>query len=301
MNRLTLLPSCLAGALLLALLAAPVAVAETPAMRLAQAAGIEVPSTVDPGANIIVRLPPGRSGGRIELWGPVTGPVGNIDAGTRLDTIPADGPTVSLSAPTQPGSYQLRHVSPGGAVWARTSLEVAAVPVTLSVPQQMAAGLDARVVWRGPGNPGDMLRIVDPASGAVLSEAPAVGTPGARNETVLRAPEQLGDYRLQYWSGARRSVLRALPVTVVRGNAWLRTPVQVYAGEQFTVEWRGPPSEDNAFRLVDPVTDTVVTSQRGGAAATLTAPTRTGKYRIRYVNAETGHVFSDLPLQVRPR
>lgn len=301
MNRLTLLPSCLAGALLLALLAPPATTAEAPAMRLAQAAGIEAPSTVDPGANMTVRLAPGRSGGRIELWGPVTGPAGATDPGTRLDTIPAEGSTVSLSAPTQPGSYQLRHVSAGGAVRARTSLEVAAVPVTLSVPEQMAAGLDTRIVWRGPAGPRDMLRIVDPASGAVISEAPAAGTPGARNETVLRAPEALGDYRLQYWSGSRRSVLRSLPVTVVRGNAWLRTPVQVHAGETFTVEWRGPPSEDNAFQLVDPLTDTVITSQRGGGTATLTAPTRTGKYRIRYVNAETGHVFSDLPLQVAPR
>lgn len=295
------LPSWLACALMLALLAPSAGTAEVPGTRLAEAAGIEAPSTVDPGDNVVVRLSPARSGGRLEIWGPVTGPVGNINPGARLDSIEAAGGSVSINAPTQPGSYQLRYVAASGATLARRELEVAAVPVTLSVPQEMAAGLDTRIVWQGPADPRDMLRIVDPASSAVLSQAPADGTPGARNETMLRAPERLGDYRLQYWSGARQSVLRSLPVTVVRGNAWLRTPVQVYAGAQFSVEWRGPPSDNNAFQLVDPATDTVLTSQTGGATATLKAPTRTGKYRLRYVNTETGHIFSDLPLQVVAR
>ena len=265
-------------------------------LRLAQAASIHAPSTVDPGASVAVTVPGGRADGRIEVWGPVS----ESGRGSLLNSVPATD-TVSLMAPRRPGSYELRYVSPNGAVRARTILDVAATPVTLSVPEQMSAGLDTKVRWRGPGNPGDMLQIVDPASGAVVSEAPAVAAvPGDKTETVLRAPEELGEYRLRYWSASRNAVLRALPVRVVQGNAWLRAPLTVHAEEPFEVRWYGPVSNDQAFRIVDPLTDTVAVSQPGAEQATLTAPGRTGNYRMRYVNTGTGHLLADLPLRVTP-
>lgn len=276
---------------------APAPATEIPPVRLAQAGGIDVPSTVDPGASVTVRLSGASAGGRVELWGPVT----QSGRGASLGSVPADGATVSFAAPTQPGSYELRHVGPNGAVRARKTLDVAAVPVRLSVPRQLAAGLESRVVWHGPADAGDMLRLVDPASGAVVAEAPATGTAGAENVTMLRAPETQGDYQLQYWSGARHSALRSLPVSVVRGSAWLRTPVQVGSGASFTVDWHGPVSEGHAFRIVDPATQTVIQSRPGAESATLTAPTRTGRYRVQYVDADSGHVFSDLPLRVSRR
>lgn len=299
MSRLGFPIACLAGALLLPAdaSAAEAAPAEAAPVRLAQAAGIDAPSTVDPGASVMVTLSAPRAGGRIELWGPVT----QSGRGTLLGAVPATGATGSLTAPARPGSYELRQVGPGGSVLARKTLDVAAVPVILSAPRQLSAGLDSPIVWRGPGAPGDRLRLVDPASGAVVAEAPAVGTPGGENVTEMRAPETLGDYRLQYWSGTRNAVLRTLGVSVVRGRAWLRTPAQVRQGERFTADWHGPVSADQAFRIVDPVTGTVIDSQPGGDSVTLTAPRRGGRYRVQYLNTETGHVFSDLPLRVLSR
>lgn len=295
MIRPALLPACLAGTLLLPGLSLSSSLAETPALRLAQASAIQAPSTVDPGESVVVTLPGGRIDGRIELWGPVT----QSGRGTLIDSVPAAA-TASVSAPMRPGSYELRHVSSGGAIRARQSLDVAAVPVVLSVPGQMGAGLDARVRWHGPANPGDMLQIVDPTTGAVASEASATGVPGEETVTVIRAPEQPGDYYLRYWSGPRGAVLRSLSVTIGQGNAWLRAPLLVHQGERFEVRWHGPVSAEQAFRIVDPLTDTVVSSEPGAEAVFLTAPTRTGAYRMRYVNAQTGHVFADLPLKVRP-
>ena len=296
MIRSAVLLACLAGALVVPAMTAPPVAAETPGLRLAQAGAIQAPSTVDPGASISVTLPGGDADGRIELWGPVT----ETGRGERLDSVPA-ADAVALMAPVRPGSYELRYVGPDGAVRARRSLDVAAVPVTLEVPEQLSAGLDTKVRWRGPGNPGDMLQIVDPASGMVLSEAPAVAAaPGDKTETVLRAPERLGDYRLRYWSAPRDTVLRSLPVKVVKGNAWLRAPLTVHRGAPFEVQWYGPISDDQAFRIVDPLTDTVVKSYPAADKATLAAPSRTGNYRIRYVNTETGHLLADLPLRVTP-
>ena len=294
MIRPAALVPCLACALLLAIPEATSA--ETPSLRLAQAETIDAPSTVDPGAAVTVTVPGARADGRVELWGPVT----ESGRGERIDGVPA-ADTVSIAAPMRPGSYELRYVGPGGDVRARATLDVAAVPVTLEVPEKMSAGLDVRVRWQGPARPGDMLQIVDPASGRVVSEVPAVGAPGDRMETEMGAPEALGEYRLRYWSASRDTVLRSLPVEVVRGNAWLRSPLTVSAGRAFEVEWNGPVSREQEFRIVDPLTDTVLMSKPGGEEAMLRAPTRTGSYRVRYVNTETGFTHADLPLTVTPR
>ena len=295
MIRACVLAPCLAGALMLG--QSPAAASgPAPALELAQAAAITAPSTVDPGSVVTVTVPGARADGRVELWGPVT----ETGRGARIDGVPA-ADTVSIAAPMRPGSYELRYVGPGGDVRARATLDVAAVPVTLEVPEKMSAGLDVRVRWQGPARPGDMLQIVDPASGRVVSEVPAVGAPGDRMETEMRAPEALGAYRLRYWSASREAMLRSLPVEVIRGNAWLRSPLTVRAGETFEAEWNGPVSREQEFRVVDPLTDTVLTTKPGGESATLTAPTRTGSYRVRYVNTETGFTHADLPLTVTPR
>lgn len=277
-------------------LAPAVATAAAGDLLLAQAGSIRAPSTVDPGASVMVTVPDARTTGRIELWGPVT----QSGRGSMIDRVPAAG-SVSFVAPSRPGSYELRHVGPGGEVLARTTLDVAAVPVTLSVPEKMSAGIEARVRWRGPAEPGDALQIVNPATGIVLEEVPAVGVPGDETETVMPAPDRTGEFHLRYWSASRNAALRSLPVEVVSGNAWLRMPIAARRGERFEVQWKGPVGESHAFRIVDPLTDTVIGSQPGAAEATLVAPTQTGDYRIRYVNTETGDVLADLPLNVGPR
>lgn len=283
---------CLAG-----VMPASEALAAGAPVRLAQAAAIDAPSTVDPGATVAVSLSGVTPGGRVEVWGPVS----SAGKGSRLASVAVGDAFATLDAPRRAGSYELRYVTPSGAVQARTVLDVSASPVMLDLPERMSAGLGARVRWRGPAAPGDMLQIVDPETGSVVSEAPAAGQPGTETETTIRAPERTGAYRLRYWSGERRAVLRALPVRVVKGKAWLRTPAQVSAGARFAVQWSGPTGAGHAFRIVDPASGSVLASQPGSDTATLTAPDRPGGYRIRYVNSETGQVLSDLPLRVGAR
>jgi len=182
---------------------------------------------------------------------------------------------------------------------------VAASPVTLSISGAIGAGLDNPVTWRGPGGPGDMIQIYDPAAGAVVSEAPAIGQMGADNVTMIRAPERFGGYELRYWSGSRHAALRMLPIVVERGTGWLRTPVEVNAGDKFTVGWNGPAAPGQVYRIIDPATAAVLSEQPasdGGEAleATFKAPDRAGRYRVQLVDTGTGFVISDLPLEVDP-
>ena len=205
----------------------------------ASAASIEGPFTVDPGQTVEMMVTGGVSGGRLEIWGPVT----QSGRGSVIASGEVSGGSVPVTAPDRSGSYELRYVSPSGALLARRSFEVAAVPVTLSVPQQFGTGI--------PG-------------------------------------------------------LRVLPIQVGPSRTWLRSPIEVFVGEPFPVSWEGPAEPDQQFQLVNPASDSVVSSatpETGprGLSATLRAPGRPGHYRVRLVNTQTGQVYSDLPLDVDPR
>jgi hypothetical protein len=289
------------GALVASAGAGPQAPASGPALQLAQAAAIEAPFTVDPGQTVSVTVTGGVTGGRLEIWGPVT----QTGRGGLLAGGEAAGGPVPVTAPNEPGSYELRYVSPGGGLLARRSFEVAAHPVRLWVPEQLGAGIPGAVRWRGPARPGDRLQIVDPATGAVVSEAAAEGSAGAENLTMVRAPQAIGDYQLRYVSG-QGIVQRVLPIRVGPSRTWLRSPIEVFVRESFPVTWHGPAEEGQMFQIVEPESGTAVVSaapETGPASvsATLRAPARAGNYRLRLVNTQTGQVYADLPLDVDAR
>ena len=287
-----------------AILVATPTVAASPGSdaRVLPAAGavaIEAPGTVDPGAVVAISVTGAGPGGRIELWGPVT----SAGAGAKIAELVGLAGPVTLNAPDLPGSYELRYFTAAGQLANRKAIDVAAVPITLSVPRALGAGVESRIEWRGPARPGDMIQIYDPASGQVLSEAPAEGVPGGLNATMVRGPERFGAFEVRYWSGRAQAPLRSLAVNVDRGDAWLRTPIEVYTREVFEAEWRGAAGPDYVYRIVKPEGGEVVTEvpapDRGPVR--LTAPKRHGAYRVQFVNSVTGFVVADLPLDVDRR
>lgn len=287
MIRALLVPFCVACSLLIA---AP-----------ASAASIEGPFTVDPGQTVEMTVTGGVAGGRLEIWGPVT----QSGRGSLIASGEVSGGSIPVTAPDRSGSYELRYISPSGALLARRSFDVAAVPVTLSVPQQLGTGIPGEVRWKGPAARGDRLQVVDPATGEVVSETAAEGQPGAWNSSVIRGPGAIGDYRLRYVTGGG-AILRVLPIRVGPSRTWMRSPIEVFVGEAFPVSWEGPAEPGQQFQVVNPASDSVVSSaapETGptGLSATLRAPGRPGPYRVRLVNTETGQVYSDLPLDVDPR
>lgn len=266
----------------------------------AENARIELPDTVDRGQAVTVTVGSDAEGW-IEIWGPTT----TSNAGTLLSEFPVANGIATLTAPAAAGSYQLRFYD-AGVLRARAELEVAASPVRLNVPGPIGAGYDAEIGWSGPGAPGDMIQIVDPANGVVVAETPAAGRPGAMNTAVLRTPELVGQYRVRYWSAHRSTSLAELAVDVGDGTAWLRAPTEVEAGTSFAAEWHGPGDPAHGYQVVDPATGNVLDAapapvSGAGLAASLRAPEKPGKYRVRYVNTATGFVLADLPLDVDPK
>lgn len=155
---------------------------------------IDAPETVDPGQQITVSVSDASEGANIEVWGPV----GQSGKGERLDSVPLTGGSATVTAPPVSASYELRLVGANGVTRAHRALEVAASPVMLEVPVDVNANAAMQVTWRGPAKAGDMLQIVDPATGMVLQSTPVAGDPGAPNVSQLAVPDHSGPLELRY-------------------------------------------------------------------------------------------------------
>lgn len=264
-------------------------------------ASIGLPESVDRGQAVSVTISGGGPVGMLEVWGPT----GTAIAGRTVSETPVVNGVAALNAPADAGSYEVRYYDSSGRLSARSELEVAASPVQLSIPDPVGAGYNAAIDWTGPADPGDTIQFVDPANGTVVAETPALGQPGALNRSILRAPEQAGQYVLRYWSSRARMALSELPLPVGDGVAWLRVPTEVVAGSQFLAEWMGPGDPAYAYQVIEPTSGSVLNSSAAqlgadgaGLPARLTAPEKPGSYRVRFVNMATGFVLADLPLDV---
>jgi len=124
-----------------------------------------------------------------------------------------DGSPAVFRAPDSPGAYEARYVDGRtGEVRARTPVEVAAVPVELSVPTTARCGRRFEVVWTGPGSPGDFLAVSRPdtAPHRFLDWSPTnVGSP-----LTLAAPPRPGTYEVRYVTGSGQEILAASPIEI---------------------------------------------------------------------------------------
>lgn len=203
-------------ALGLGAIAAVPATAQTPvnparvgnSASLSSGAPITAPDTVDPGAAVNVVVGNAQAGSQIALWGPVT----QQGRGSLMSETALVNGSAELTAPLVPGSYELRYIGASGSVLGRRAFDVAAVPVTLTVPTDVGTNGRLAVTWNGPANPGDHFEVVGPG-GQVLASAPAEGSPEATNTTEIPAPQQTGTMTLRYVASGG-TVLRSIPFEV---------------------------------------------------------------------------------------
>src|SRR5690606_1735915 len=136
---------------------------------------------------------------------------GAADARDFITIVPAGAPEgqyqgyqytakspVTLTAPAQPGSYEIRYLAAASPypTLARVPLMVVDATATLQAPAEVPAGERFEVVWTGPDNDRDFIGLVkaDAAEGTYNGpyEYTSKGTP-----LTLRAPDAAGDYELR--------------------------------------------------------------------------------------------------------
>ncbi len=218
------------------------------------------------------------------------------------------GSPVMLSAPPEPGEYEVRYVlGQGRRLLVAAPVSVVAAGAVIDAPPEVEAGSSFEVEWTGPDNEGDYVTIVP----AGVSRDAAFNIMWSRVSTrhgspvMLQAPPEPGEYEVRYVLGSGRRMLESVPITVTPTTAQLVAPPEVEAGSSFEVEWSGPGNDGDHVLLVRPSAGDGAfhmapsRTLRGVSPVTLTAPDEPGEYEIRYVLGHGRLRLMAVPISVR--
>jgi Ca-activated chloride channel family protein len=211
------------------------------------------------------------------------------------------GGPATLAAPIVPGAYDVRYISSLGKMLASSTLEVFEVLATLEGPAEISAGEELEVTWTGPNGPQDYLSIAEP--GTDNEDYIQWALTGEGNQLRLRAPRRTGEFELRYVRAVDGEILARRRLSVVAEAVSLQAPPEVEAGSRFVVEWSGT-SESGDFIAIARKSaaagrhiDWSYTT--AGHRLTLAAPTRPGRYEVRYVSGSQVEILARKSLRVR--
>lgn len=215
-----------------------------------------------------------------------------------------DGNPLILTAPVEPGVYEVRYQSDGDMrVIARSTTEVVGSDYALQAPAEVEGNAPFEVVWTGPGNPSDYITVVP--AGAPAGQYLDYAYTREGNPVTLIAPVEPGVYEVRYSTEqvSPNPILAGIPLVVVAADYRLEAAAEVAAGASFEVLWMGPGNSRDYITIVpadapdDAYLDYAYT--REGNPVTLTAPAAAGDYEVRYAAEGVRGVFARLPIRVR--
>ena len=209
-----------------------------------------------------------------------------------------DGDSVKLTAPLEPGEYELRYVLAGTRVIAHKTIRVEDVAATLETPATTSAGSEVIVAWTGPDTDGDFITITEPDAAELRYTSYAYTKDGTPSK--LTAPLKPGSYEFRYVQGGKKVIARSsFAVTEVGAN--IQAPSSVPVGGKIKVNWTGPDTDGDFITITQPDADetryTSYAYTKDGAEAVLVAPLEPGSYEYRYVQSGKKVLFR-LPFEV---
>jgi Ca-activated chloride channel family protein len=216
----------------------------------------------------------------------------------------------TLTAPPEPGSYELRYFRPDSGLLHRLPIRVTAAEVTLSAPGNALAGESVVVDWSGPGLPGDFLYIAPTewrANEYPSRQSDRIGVEGG-SPLSIPVPEREGHYELRYFSHGGGQALYSIPFEVGAAAAGLSVPTAVAAGATFEARFTGPKAEGDLIFVAPldmdpnryPISDDAKKAAAGPSPAKLVAPVAEGNYEVRYYSPNKGGTLARAALNVTP-
>ena len=107
------------------------------------------------------------------------------------------GQPLDLTAPDEPGQYELRYfLGAGDVIIGKRPLVVGSVSASVTVPPSVAAGSKFKVTWQGPNNARDFITIVKAGTPDKQYGAYEYSSKGSPVE--MRAPDVGGEYEVRY-------------------------------------------------------------------------------------------------------
>ena len=201
----------------------------------------------------------------------------------------AGNPT-KLTAPDEPGTYELRYfLGQGDTVIGTRSIAVGGVSATVAAQALVKAGATFAVTWTGPGNELDFITLVP--AGAPPKEYAGYAYTSKGSPLELTAPDRPGQYEVRYLTGQSYATLASAKVEVTPISGSLQGPAEAPAGSTFAVRWEGP---GNQHDYITVVAKGAREGESGNYAYTasgnpvsLLAPLDAGDYELRYATGQS--------------
>ena len=195
-----------------------------------------------------------------------------------------------LTAPEEPGNYEVRYYTRGNNTLAKIPIVVTPATATVTAPDTVMAGSRFEASWSGPKNRRDRLVIFAANDTATKEYAQALVYRATDSSPAeLRAPEAPGEYEVHYYTHGKRTLARGR-FTVIEAHASVSAPETVVAGAAFPIDWSGPRNALDRLAIFNLEGGGTFDSQRirdrVASPTELTAPEQPGVYSIRYLTAE---------------
>ncbi len=211
------------------------------------------------------------------------------------------GRTLELTAPIEPGSYEVRYVAlRSKKILGRTPLHVAVATATLNAPASATLNTPITVTWTGPNNENDYLAIVAPDAANDVHDnyvPTAKGSP-----TTLVTPGKPGLSEIRYVTGKGRKILARRPIEITAPAATIEAPAEVIAGTSVSIAWAAAVAAGDYLTIVPPDAAPGVYQNYNdasrGSPLTIAAPIVPGQYEIRFVAGRGKTILARRPLTV---
>ena len=213
------------------------------------------------------------------------------------------GSPLELTAPDQPGQYELRYfLGAGDVIIGRRPITVGAVSASVTAPQTAAAGSKIKISWQGPNNQRDFVTIVKAGTADKQYGAYEYTSKGSPFE--MRAPDVAGEYEVRYLTAQTYATLATTKLTVTAVNASIKPPASAVAGSKFAVSWQGPNNERDYVTIVKKGTregdyGNYEYTARGNPVKVL-APVEPGEYEVRYSTGAAYVTLARAPIAITP-
>ncbi|WP_366657521.1 VWA domain-containing protein [Fodinicurvata sp. EGI_FJ10296] len=192
----------------------------------------------------------------------------------------------SLTAPGEPGFYEIRYVlEEGRRTLASAPIELIAVTADITPPEDVVAEAPFTVSWQGPGRRNDRILLVA-TGGNTDSPIAEHEISGGGGDVRFDPLAETGPYDLVYVLGSDGSVIARASFEVGRVEATLDAPATAAAGGSVEVEWTGPGNDRDRIAIAEPGMPTMqwldAVGTADGKTVTLPLPDAAGTYELRY-------------------
>ncbi|HEY1082651.1 MAG TPA: VWA domain-containing protein [Prosthecobacter sp.] len=261
---------------------------------------LEMPATVASSTPITVKYKANVQNGDWIGWTKA----GAEDGAYQLYVRPtAETDKVEVSAPAEPGDYEMRYATDGSIKpFARKAFKVEAAAFSLEAPESAAAGTHVKIAWKAPVVSNLYVTIV-PKGAEVGAYNEYARLHVAENPVNLQAPRKSGEMEIRIMDEVQNKLLFSRPIRLTDLKASVSGPQEASPGASITVTWTGPNGDGDFITIAkagspkDAYLDYDYT-RNADPAAQLTTPEEAGEYEIRYTTQDS-QVIAQQPLRIK--